>query len=66
MIATHPYKKTIMPHFVAILIYLSHNYSYHIIRGDRSPLNYVIILLYGEHNKYTYIYNDIFLEKNNV
>ena len=26
-----------MAHFVATLIYLSHNYSYH-IRGDRSPL----------------------------
>ena len=31
-----------MPHLVATLIYLSHNYSYY-IRGDRSPLTCEIV-----------------------
>ena len=48
MIANHPIcrvigyyvtlsEETLVPHFVATLIYLSQNYSYY-IRGDRSPL----------------------------
>ena len=32
-----PYKKTLVPHLMATLIYLSQNYSF-FIRGDRSPL----------------------------
>ena len=35
--STTPYKETLVPHFVAALIYLSQIYSYY-IRGDRSPL----------------------------
>ena len=34
-------RKHLCPQLVATLIYLSHNYSYH-IRGDRSPLNIII------------------------
>ena len=34
----HPYKKTLVPHLVATLIYLSQIDSYY-IRGDRSPLS---------------------------
>ena len=37
-----PYKETLVPHFVATLIYLSQNYSYN-IRGDRSPLKRPIV-----------------------
>ena len=33
-----PYKETLVPHLVAILIYLSQIDSYY-IGGDRSPLN---------------------------
>ena len=44
MIANHPIyagwnKKTLVPHLVATLIYLSQKYSYY-IRGDRSPLKF--------------------------
>ena len=38
MIANPPYKGTLVPHIVAILIYLSHIYSYY-IWGDMSPLS---------------------------
>ena len=34
-----PYKKTLVPHLVATLIYLSQIYSYY-IRGDISPLSF--------------------------
>ena len=37
MIANPPYKKTLVPHLVATLIYLSQIYSYY-VRGDKSPL----------------------------
>ena len=35
--------RTLVPHLVATLIYLSQMYSYY-IRGDRSPLIYVLLL----------------------
>ena len=41
-----PYKKTLVPHLVATLIYLSQNYSYY-IRGDGSPLKLDISLQAG-------------------
>ena len=39
-----------MPYLVAILLYLTQNYSYH-IRGDRSPLRY-------DHRYIFFIYRD--------
>ena len=40
MIAITPYKETIVPHPVAILIYLSQIYSYY-IWGNMSPLGLI-------------------------
>ena len=42
MVPITPYKETLVPHLVAILIYLSQNYSYY-IRGDRSPLTLMFL-----------------------
>ena len=46
-----PYEKTLVPHLVATLIYLSQIYSYY-IRGDRLPLNKfneLLVMVMGIH-----------------